>query len=255
MVLCLLVVSCQPNTKTELVETTAPPAWAPSRPFFVDVTADSGVKFTYKNGQEAKHFAILESLGGGLALIDIDGDGKLDLFITGGGYYDGADKQQIKGHPCKLYLNKGDCKFEDVSDRIKLKGDWFYTLGVAVADINRDGYPDLLITGWRRVALLINEEDPKDKTRRILVDRTAEFELDKPDLLWTSSAAFGDIDGDGYPDLYICQYVNWSFGDDKSERNHPTPCYYDGKTQDVCPPKRFTGLPHKLYRNVGGKKF
>src|SRR5205823_3402464 len=59
---------------------------------------------------------------------------------------------------------------------------------------------------------------------------------------WTTSAAWGDLDGDGYPDLYVCQYVNWSFA------NNPS-CTYDGKTRDVCPPKNFQGLPHKVYRN------
>ena len=62
------------------------PAW------FRDVTAASGLDFTYRNGEEADQYAILESLGGGVALIDYDGDGLLDLFVTGGGYFDGPDK-------------------------------------------------------------------------------------------------------------------------------------------------------------------
>src|SRR5262245_50367329 len=76
-------------------------------PLMKDVTADAGVVFTYRNGEEAGHLAILESLGGGAALIDYDRDGLLDVFLPGGGHYDGADKQQILGHPCKLYRNLG----------------------------------------------------------------------------------------------------------------------------------------------------
>jgi hypothetical protein len=248
--LLTLAVACQRSSVPAISEEKAPAAeWAPTRPFFEDVTDASGVKFTYHDGQEAGHFAILESLGGGLALIDFDGDGKLDLFVTGGGHFEGPDKQQIEGHPCKLYRNKGNFQFEDVSDRLVLDGPWFYSHGAAVADFDRDGWPDLLITGWGRMALLHNEPvDPKDPSKgRKLVDVTKKMKL--PEGLWTTSAAWGDIDGDGYPDLYVCQYVDWSFN------NHPNPCYYDGKTRDVCPPKRFTGLPHKLFHNVGGKSF
>src|SRR5262245_1186627 len=75
--------------------------------FFEDVTAGSGLAFTYRNGQEAGHYAILESLGGGVGLIDYDQDGLLDVFVTGGGYFDGPDKKVIKGHPSRLYRNEG----------------------------------------------------------------------------------------------------------------------------------------------------
>src|ERR1043166_296579 len=61
-------------------------------PFYKDMTATSGIDFTYRNGQEAAHYAILESLGGGVGLIDFDGDGLLDIFVPGGGYYDGPQK-------------------------------------------------------------------------------------------------------------------------------------------------------------------
>src|SRR5580765_4763834 len=75
---------------------------------FEDVTERSGVASTYRNGEEADHLAILESLGGGVGLIDFDGDGKLDLFFPGGGYFEG---KQIRGHPCKLFRNLGNFRF------------------------------------------------------------------------------------------------------------------------------------------------
>src|SRR5438034_1329082 len=69
---------------------------APPGPFFRDVTADSGVQAVYRNGEEAGFYAILETLGGGVALLDYDSDGLLDLFLPGGGYFEG---QEIRGHP------------------------------------------------------------------------------------------------------------------------------------------------------------
>src|SRR5262249_61815459 len=120
---------------------------------------------------EPPHLAILESLGGGVALLDYDCDGLLDLFVTGGGYYDGPDKKQIKGHPCKLYKNLGGFKFKDVTREVGLDtlaggAPWFYSHGCAVADYDRDGWPDLLVTGWGRVALVRNGPvDPENPTK------------------------------------------------------------------------------------------
>src|SRR5207245_1912131 len=111
----------------------------PSGPgLFRDVTAESGVHFTYRNGEEAGHYAILESLGGGVALIDYDRDGLLDIFLTGGGYFDGPDKKQIKGHPSRLYRNLGNFRFKDVTAEVGLNVTWFYTHGCAVADYDND---------------------------------------------------------------------------------------------------------------------
>src|SRR5262245_7288925 len=135
------------------------PAEAPPA-VFEDRTAGSGLDFTYRNGEEAGKFSILESLGGGVALLDYDGDGLLDVFFTGGGYFDGPEKKEIRGRPCRLYKNLGGWKFKDVTAEAGLTGIDFYTHGAAVADYNRDGWPDLLVTGWGGVALLRN--DPAD---------------------------------------------------------------------------------------------
>lgn len=224
-----------------------PPPTSPETPgYFADVTAASGIDHTYRNGQEADHFAILESLGGGVALIDYDGDGLLDVFLTGGGYFGGTDGKEIKGHPCRLYKNLGNFKFKDVTAEVGLDKISFYTHGAAVGDYDRDGWPDLLVTGWGRLALFRNVADPAAPGGRRFVDVTERARL--TDKLWSSSAAWGDLDGDGWPDLYVCHYVDWSFA------KHPN-CAYRGNKKDVCPPREFKALPHTLYRNNGDGTF
>jgi enediyne biosynthesis protein E4 len=290
----MLVVACNSNPKPAVSPPTGRdsgglPTVAAGPPVLEDVTAESGVNFSYRNGEEAKHLAILESLGGGGALIDFDGDGRLDLFVTGGGYFSTTaeeyksrrdeyesrkaallkekkldeaarlrpkDPPKIHGYPGKLYRNTGGCHFEDVTEKVFDKQPDFYSHGAAVCDYDRDGWPDLLVTGYGRVVLYHNEEDGKGG--RKLVDRTEKAGLLGPnptklseesgqpgEHFWSTSAAWGDLDGDGYPDLYLCQYVNWSFA-----RFHPVcPGYTTKVDHDVCAPKEFQSRRHALWRN------
>jgi hypothetical protein len=225
-----------------------PPQAEPERAFFRDVTAESGVDHTYRNGQEADHYAILESLGGGVALLDYNGDGLLDIFVTGGGTFGGPDKQQIKGCPCKLYKNLGGWKFQDVTQEAGLSGIDFYTHGAAVADYDCDGWPDLLVTGYGRLALFHNVSDGQGGRRFVEVTAPAGLRHNEP--FWSTSAGWADLDGDGYPDLYVCQYVDWSLA-------HNSPCegYSSTIPRDICPPKQFDARPHALYRNNGNGAF
>ena len=220
------------------------------------MTADSGVHFTYRNGEEAGHYLILESLGGGVALIDYDGDGLLDIFFTGGGHFDKTASEyqkspnrppRILGHPCKMFKNLGDFRFKDVTVELGLDKIDFYTHGVAVADYDRDGWADLLVTGYGRVALFQNSASGAGERR--FVDVTKKAGLLGPHV-WASSAAWGDLDGDGYPDLYVCQYVDWSW-----DNNPPCEGYNPSIPRDVCPPRQFEARPHLLYRNQGDGTF
>jgi hypothetical protein len=219
--------------------------------YFEDVTAASGVNATYRNGEEAGHLALLEAMGGGVGMIDYDRDGLLDLFFTGGGYFDGPNKTDIKGHPCKLYRNRGGWRFEDVTaaaglDRLTDGQPWFYTHGVAVADYDNDGWQDLLVTGWGRLALFHNVSGESGGRRFREVTRDAGL----TDSLWSLSAGWGDLDADGFPDLYVVHYVDWSF------QNHPVcPGYVPHTPRAVCSPKAFQALPDTLYRNLGNGKF
>src|SRR5262245_8254312 len=215
--------------------------------WFRDVTEGSGIHFTYRNGEEAGKFSILETLGGGVALLDYDRDGRLDFFVTGGGYFEGTDPWVLKGHPSKLYRNLGDWKFEDVSAKVGLEAvNWWYTHGIAVADYDRDGWPDVLVTGYGRVGLFRNIPDGKGGRR--FVDVSQSVGLASTSL--STSAAWGDINGDGWPDLYVCHYCDWS------PSNNP-PCVNHGNTKepDVCAPTKFRPVTHLVYRNEAGKKF
>ena len=219
--------------------------------FYKDMTAGSGIDFTYMNGQEAGHYAILESLGGGVGLIDFDGDGLLDIFVPAGGYYDGPDKQTIKGHPCKLYKNLGNWKFKDVTAEAGLERAWPYTHGCAVGDYDNDGWPDLLVTGWGGVLLFHNVPvDAADSKKGRKFVEIPNRVCGLTDTRWSTSAAWADFDGDGFADLYVCHYVDWSF-----DNNPKCGGYIAAIDRDVCPPGRFKGLPHVIYRNNGDGTF
>jgi hypothetical protein len=215
-------------------------------PAFEDVTAASGITHTYRNGEEADRYTILESLGGGVALFDYDNDGRLDVFLTGGGRFEAGTPPQIRGLPGKLYRNLGGWKFADVTAAVGLDSPVFYTHGAAVADYDRDGYPDLLVTGWGRVALYHNEPDGNGGRRFVEKSESAKL----TDTRWSSSAAWADLDGDGLPDLYVCYYVDWSFTNDPA-------CKGVGRDvpRDVCAPQRFNPLQHRLYKNNGNGTF
>jgi enediyne biosynthesis protein E4 len=282
-------------------------------PCFAEVTEESNIRMTFVNGEEAGHMAILESLGGGVALFDYDGDGLLDVFIPGGGQF--KDKEVV-GRPAKLYRNLGNWKFRDVTREVGLDKLDCYSHGAAAADFDNDGWPDLLVSGWGGVTLYHNEPDGKggrhfvDVTRKtglaaestltdrslvslraagvpgdvltklnVLKDKTLDpkaFRAEAARILtrdererfldlvcdhaeapggwhWASSAAWADLDGDGFPELYVCQYGTWSFA------NHPIDCTYDSKNRDICPPHRFKPLQHRLFHNEpdgkGGRRF
>lgn len=210
---------------------------------FQDVTASSGVDCRPRNGEEAGHYAILETVGSGVALLDYDGDGLLDLFFCGGGYFEG---QQIRGCPNRLYKNLGGWHFLDVTSAAGLEGSLFYSHGCAVADYDRDGWPDLLVTGYQRLALYHNIRGEDGKRR--FEDVTERAGLGES--LWSTSAGWGDVDGDGHPDLYVCHYLNWSFANNPhcTGSNPSVP-------RDVCTPTSFAALPHSLYRNNGDGGF
>jgi hypothetical protein len=229
-----------------------PPAPSPTEAegpsFFRDMTDESGLRADYRNGEEAGRYSILEAVGGGVALFDYDGDGLLDIFVNGGGYFEG---DEVRGHPCRLFKNLGGFRFRDVTheaglDQLAGGKPWFYNHGCAVADYDRDGWPDLLVTGYSRLALFHNEPDGKGGRRFVEVTQKAGL----TDDLWSTSAAWADLDGDGFPDLYVCHYLDWS-----PTTKDPHCVGFDGKRRDICHPANFSAVPHRLYRNNGDGTF
>ena len=206
---------------------------------FREVTVRSGVSFTYRNGEEAGEFAILESLGGGAGLFDFDGDGDLDLLLPGGGGFD--SRHEPVGLPSALYRNDGAWNFTPVTLEAGVDGARFYSHGIAAADFDNDGFVDVLVTGYGGLVFYQNEGDGtfRETARPAGLD----------DRLWSSSAAWGDVDRDGDLDLYVVHYVDWSLA------NHPLCPGPRAGDRDVCPPRRFAGLPDTLYENLGDGTF
>jgi enediyne biosynthesis protein E4 len=244
-------------------EPTTTPENAPGNPPWFRAVGASGVDCSFHTGEEAGHLTILEAMGGGVALLDYDGDGLLDVFVVGGGSFDrprgdypderNAYEQAVRaappgitGRPCKLYRNLGGWKFADVSAAAGVDRPWFYTQGVAVADFDRDGWPDLLVTGYGGLMLLHNE--PNAQGGRRFVDVTAKLGLACTG--WCTSAGWADLDGDGWPDLYVCRYLDWSFA-----KHVPCKGYVPRVPVDVCGPEHFAPLTHVLFHNDQGKAF
>lgn len=210
---------------------------------FEDVTAGSGLEFTYRNGEEADHYSILESLGGGVALFDYDRDGLLDVYLPGGGFFNGPEYKQIRGRPNRLFKNLGDWRFRDATAEAGLPDEGsFYSHGAAACDYDNDGWTDLLLTGYGGMALYRND-------RGQFRDVTADSGFENPNALhWSTSASWGDINGDGWPDLFVPHYLEWTF------ERHP-PCQWSNGKLDLCPPHKFEPLLPALYLSQKGRSF
>ncbi len=209
---------------------------------FQNTTESSGVQATYENGRDAGFYAILESVGGGVGLFDLDKDGFTDLVFPGGGKLIKGDPPSLEGLPLQCYRGLGDLKWSDTSTSTGLGEPQRYTHGVSIADFNNDGFDDILVTGYGGVDLWENNGDGTF----FQVAEQAELIDDS----WSTSAGWGDLDGDGTLDLYLTHYVDWSF-----EKNPKCPSPSPSHDEDVCPPRRFEGLDDALFRSTGDGKF
>jgi hypothetical protein len=214
----------------------------PERPWFDNVTKAAGINFQHYDSATPMHY-IQETMGSGLAWIDYNGDGWPDLFCVQDGPVrpDGTPNPTLTN---RLYRNNGDGTFTDVTEEAGLVHTG-YGMGCAVGDYDNDGYDDLVVTYMGGVVLYHNE--PDGKGGRHFVDVTEKSGIRDPH--WATSCGWGDIDGDGKLDLYVCNYVvididHYPFCGDEKTQIHGS-----------CPPTIFTNVPHKLFRNNGNGTF
>jgi hypothetical protein len=215
---------------------------------FVDVTRAAGVDFKHFDGRTDMQY-IMSQTGSGLAWIDYDQDGLLDLFLVQGNVF---VPPLPKPTPIsKLYRNLGHGKFQDVTAQTGL-AHVGCGQGVAVGDIDNDGYPDLVVTCYGQPnALYHNVSDGKGGRRFVNITAAAGF-AEHPDWKkqpnYATSAAFFDYDNDGYLDLFVCHYVKIDL------RNYPK-CLDKFGNPDTCPPLAFDGTRCYLFRNNGDLTF
>jgi len=211
---------------------------------FVDVTASSGVNFLHQAPHTSRKY-LIETMGSGVALFDYDNDGRLDLFLVNGApFADPTAKGTIpeKTGPKywnRLYHQKVDGTFEDVSEKAGLRGVG-YGMGVAVGDYDNDGYEDLYVTAYGGNKLYHNNGNGTftDVTEKAAVGGSG----------WSSSAAWIDLDGDGFLDLVVLRYVTWDWDDVWCGEHREG---YRG----YCHPDVFPPIAMLVYHNNGNGTF
>jgi hypothetical protein len=218
-----------------------PPSSRPSIAF-ENRQPQSGVRFVLNNGTIPDK-PIVDSVLGGVALLDFDNDGFLDIYFTNGARLPDMEKRG-DSFSNRLYRNKHDGTFEDVTERAGVAG-YGYSMGVAAADYDNDGFPDLFIAGVNRNILYHNNgngtfSDVTDKAGVSGVDGSGK-------KLWSVGGAWFDYDNDGRLDLFVSNYLDWSL-----EKNRL--CGETGKRLS-CSPALYTGTPDSLYHNNGDGTF
>jgi enediyne biosynthesis protein E4 len=210
-------------------------------PQLIDITASTGIHFEHLSSPEQKF--IVESMSGGVALIDYDGDGWLDIYFTGAP----SVAMQLEGKKARsaLYHNNHDGTFTDVTDKAGVASPC-WAMGVAVGDYNNDGRPDLAVSCFGGVVLYRNNGDGT------FTDVTKAAHLDK-DVGWATGVTFGDYDGDGNSDLFVPHYVDLDLHDLPTFGSRKTCEYHEIAVQ--CGPRGLKGSSDALYHNNGDGTF
>jgi hypothetical protein len=217
----------------------------PEPPAFTDVTANSGIAFRHQNAPTTQKY-LVETMGGGVALLDYDGDGWLDVFFTNGARLldpmppDGVPDKAWPRYGNRLYRNDHGLAFTDVTEQAGLAAARGYGMGAAAGDFDDDGRVDLYVTNYGQNILYRNLGGRfEDVTARAGAAVSG----------WSSSAAFLDYDADGRLDLFVCRYLDWSFAS-SPYCGQRRPGY-----REYCHPRTFGGAASVLLRGRGDGTF
>jgi enediyne biosynthesis protein E4 len=203
---------------------------------FTDITSAAGIHFKHNNGAYGGKL-LPETLGSGCAFLDYDNDGWQDILLVNSMDWPGHVHQRST---LKLYRNNRNGTFTDVTRAVGLEIE-MYGMGVAVADYNNDGFPDILITCVGQNRLF------KNTGKGTFVDVTNSSGLGKRQAFSTSALWF-DYDRDGLLDLFVCNYVKWS-------PEHDVFCSLDGKHKSYCTPEAYVGQTCWVFHNRGNGTF
>ncbi|MGE5125627.1 MAG: CRTAC1 family protein [Betaproteobacteria bacterium] len=215
---------------------------------FRDVAGEAGVAFQHQSAPEKKY--IMESMSGGVALLDYDGDGLVDVYLTNSLTVD--SRNDPKAARSVLYRNLGGFRFEDVTDKAGV-GHPGWAMGVCVGDVDGDGAPDLYVTGLGRNYLYRNNRDGTFSEIAAQAGVAASG--------WSTGCGFADYDRDGRLDLFVSRYVHvdldnlpeFGKGTGKGEGRGAT-CQYRGVAVQ-CGPRGLPGEPDLLFHNDGSAHF
>ena len=206
---------------------------------FVDVAASANLRFQHDNAASPEKY-LIETMGSGCGWIDYDQNGLLDLYLVNGAATRLYTPRQLLRSA--LYRNNGDGTFTDVTAQAGVGAEGLFGMGVAVGDYDNDGFPDLLVLGYGRCMLYHNNGDG---TFTDVTARAGVANLGK----WGSSAAWFDCDNDGWLDLVIANYVDWS----------PDKNYWCGDKgpgmRSYCHPDVYHGQTPTLFHNNGDGTF
>ena len=207
---------------------------------FVDRAEELGIRFQYENAADdsTEGARIFETTGGGVAVIDYDGDGWPDLYFTQGGLAVDASSNVTGDLIDRLYRNHVGQRFEDVTLSAGL-GDRDFSQGATVGDFNNDGFPDLYVANFHRNRLYLNHGDG---TFSDVTDFAGIQESD-----WTTSCLMADLNADGFPDLYD---VNYAAGSAVLTRI----CEKQGVVRS-CSPRAFDAAPDRVWMNLADGRF
>lgn len=222
------------SDRTAKIQSVKQPA-SEKYPELVDITHSTGIVFEHLSSPEQRY--IVESMSGGVALVDYDRDGWPDIYFTNAP----SVQMALQGKKARsaLYHNNHDGTFTDVTDKAGV-GFPCSAQGAVVGDYNNDGWPDLLVTCFGGVVLYRNNTDGT------FTDVTKSAGLGG-DTGWATGAAFGDYDNDGWDDLFVSHYVDFHLNDMAAFGSKDT-CKYMGI--DVqCGPRGLKGSPDTLYHN------